>query len=69
MIDIRILRENPQLIKKNIERKGQDYKLSLVDKDCFSKSVVFGLFELNKLFLLFSEFSLGYYFLRGLLRN
>ena len=32
MIDIKHLRENPELVKKNIERKGQDYKLSLADK-------------------------------------
>lgn len=31
MIDIKLIRENPEIIKSNIKRKGQDSKLSLVD--------------------------------------
>lgn len=32
MLDIKLLRENPQLVKDNIKKKGQDQKLPLVDK-------------------------------------
>ena len=32
MIDIKLIRENPQLIKDNIKKKAQDQKLPLVDK-------------------------------------
>ncbi len=32
MIDIKLIRENPELVKKNIKKKFQDEKLSLVDK-------------------------------------
>ena len=32
MIDIRILRENPELVKENIRKKAQDEKLPLVDE-------------------------------------
>ena len=32
MIDIKFLRENPDLVKENIKRKFQDYKLVLVDE-------------------------------------
>ena len=32
MIDIKLLRENPELIKENIRRKGQTEKLKLVDE-------------------------------------
>ena len=32
MIDIRFLRENPDLVKENIRKKFQDYKLVLVDE-------------------------------------
>lgn len=32
MIDINLLRDNPQVVIDNIKRKGQDEKLSLVDK-------------------------------------
>ena len=32
MIDIRLIRENPELVKENIKRKLQDHKLPLVDK-------------------------------------
>ena len=32
MIDIKFLRENPDLVKENIKKKFQDYKLSLVDE-------------------------------------
>lgn len=32
MIDIKILRENPELVKDNIKKKGQNEKLPLVDK-------------------------------------
>jgi len=32
MIDIKFLRENPQLVKENIQKKFQDQKLPLVDK-------------------------------------
>ncbi len=32
MIDIKLLRENPDLVKKNIKKKFQDEKLPLVDE-------------------------------------
>jgi len=32
MIDIKILRENPEIVKENIKKKFQDQKISLVDK-------------------------------------
>ena len=32
MIDIKFLRENPDLVKENIKKKFQDYKLTLVDE-------------------------------------
>ena len=32
MIDIRFLRENPDVVKENIKKKFQDEKLSLVDE-------------------------------------
>ena len=32
MIDIRLIRENPDLVKENIKKKFQDHKLELVDK-------------------------------------
>ena len=32
MIDIKLIRENPELVKKNIRKKFQDEKFSLVDK-------------------------------------
>jgi seryl-tRNA synthetase len=32
MIDIRLIRESPELVKENIKKKGQDEKLSLVDE-------------------------------------
>lgn len=32
MIDIKLIRENPELVKKNIKKKFQDEKLPLVDK-------------------------------------
>ena len=32
MIDIKILRENPELVKENIKKKFQDEKLPLVDE-------------------------------------
>ncbi|MBQ7129143.1 MAG: serine--tRNA ligase, partial [Clostridia bacterium] len=32
MIDIRFLRENPDVVKENIKKKFQEHKLSLVDK-------------------------------------
>lgn len=32
MIDIKLLRENPELFKENIKRKGQDEKLAVIDK-------------------------------------
>ena len=31
MIDIKFLRENPEVVKENIRKKFQDSKLSLVD--------------------------------------
>ena len=33
MIDIRFLRENPEIVKQNIRNKFQDHKLPLVDED------------------------------------
>ena len=32
MIDIKLIRENPELVKENIRRKSQDYKLVLIDE-------------------------------------
>ena len=32
MIDIKFLRENPDVVKENIKKKFQDYKLKLVMK-------------------------------------
>ena len=32
MIDIKFLRENPEVVKENIRKKFQDSKLSLVDE-------------------------------------
>ena len=32
MLDIRLIRENPELVKENIRKKFQDGKLELVDK-------------------------------------
>ncbi len=32
MIDIKLIRENPELVKKNIKKKFQEKKLLLVDK-------------------------------------
>jgi seryl-tRNA synthetase len=32
MIDIKLLRENPELVRQNIKKKGQDHKLALVDE-------------------------------------
>ena len=32
MLDIRLIRENPELVKENIRKKFQDGKLKLVDK-------------------------------------
>ena len=32
MIDIKFLRENPDIVKENIKKKFQDAKLSLVDE-------------------------------------
>ena len=31
MIDIKLIRENPNLVKENIKKKFQDYKIDLVD--------------------------------------
>lgn len=32
MLDIKFLRENPDLVKENIKKKFQDHKLGLVDE-------------------------------------
>ena len=32
MIDIKLIRENPELVKENIKKKFQDHKLVLVDE-------------------------------------
>ena len=32
MIDIKFLRENPQIVKENIKKKFQDQKLPMVDE-------------------------------------
>ena len=32
MIDIKLLRENPEMVKENIKKKFQDHKLVLVDE-------------------------------------
>ena len=32
MIDIKFLRENPNLVKENIQKKFQDHKLILVEE-------------------------------------
>ena len=33
MIDINLIRTNPELVKENIKKKFQDHKLEYVDKD------------------------------------
>ena len=44
MIDIKFLRENPEIVKENIKKKFQDQKLPLVDEviifDGFSGSLI-----------------------------
>ena len=40
MLDINLLRENPELVKENIKKKFQDHKLSLVD-EIIEKDVLF----------------------------
>ena len=32
MLDMKLIRENPELVKKNIEKKFQNSKLPLVDE-------------------------------------
>ena len=32
MLDMKFLRENPELVKENIRKKFQDHKIELVDK-------------------------------------
>ena len=32
MIDIKLVRENPEMVKENIKKKFQDQKLGLVDE-------------------------------------
>lgn len=32
MIDIKVIRENPELVKENIKNKFQNHKLELVDQ-------------------------------------
>ena len=32
MLDMKFLRENPELVKENIKKKFQDHKIELVDK-------------------------------------
>ena len=32
MLDVKFVRENPELVKENIKKKFQDHKLELVDK-------------------------------------
>ena len=32
MLDIRFVRENPEIVKQNIKNKFQDHKMSLVDE-------------------------------------
>ena len=32
MIDLKFLRENPEVVKENIKKKFQDHKLPLVDE-------------------------------------
>lgn len=32
MIDIKFLRENPEVVKENIRKKFQDHKIALVDE-------------------------------------
>ena len=32
MIDLKFLRENPEIVKENIRKKFQDHKLGLVDE-------------------------------------
>lgn len=43
MLDIKLIRENPELVKENIKKKFQDHKLHLVDEiielDAKSRSV------------------------------
>lgn len=33
MLDVKFVRENPELVKENIKKKFQDHKLELVDKE------------------------------------
>ena len=40
MIDIKFLRENPDVVKENIKKKFQDEKLPLVDKDFNLKGLI-----------------------------
>ena len=32
MLDLKFVRENPDVVKENIKKKFQDYKLTLVDE-------------------------------------
>ena len=32
MLDIKFLRENPEIVKENMKKKFQDHKIELVDK-------------------------------------
>ena len=32
MLDMKFLRENPEIVKENIKKKFQDHKIELVDK-------------------------------------
>ena len=62
MIDIKLVRENPELVKENIKKKFQDHKLVLVDEvielDKKSREAKFSTFHiiyLSKYFLRSSD--------------
>ena len=41
MIDIKLIRENPELVKENIKKKFQDHKLILVDEVIAFEAIFF----------------------------
>ena len=57
MIDIKLIRENPNLVKENIKKKFQDYKIDLVDKvlELDKKTNIYGLKDRNFFFKLVKD--------------
>ena len=39
MLDMKFLRENPEIVKENIKKKFQDHKIELVDKVLWIKRI------------------------------